>query len=1607
MNRKPSLLLFTLLHLCVSTISSPVFADTPNQKIKWAEKTQPEPPIIPPDTSPGYTINFDNVSIIEYIKFISKISGMNFIYDETDLTFNVTIVSEEPTKLVNVMSALIQVLRINGFDLIEQGNNLVISKTGAIKQLATVVSQEAPIEGNVIPPIMTRVFKVKNANPMILAGLVRPLLSDNAVVEVSEETRHLIITDITQNIEQIQRLFLSLDIPIPSLEIDAYRVLNNSPDTLVSLVTQILTPISEGNPLIFVAQDSTNSIFIVSTPFLTEKAIEILRDLDTPPSLTQRFSGPITGKNVLIYHIMNKPADILQSAIKQIESNLAQMGPASADITQTLNTMKFIRESHSLLFTGTEQSLAEVRSILEDLDTPYTQQELEYVRGGYFLYKIQYGDEAQIARALEKFLENLKKSPYMNKDLIDTIESMKWIKENDSLLFTGDQKSLDQIKKLLPSLDVPLNVGKKASKIPLSSDFYSYSPSNLTPQELLKQVQDYYKSLKESDLSDAAFMHALASAKIVPSSNAVVFTGDPASLAHIQELVMSMDKPSGIVEQEMHVYVYKIQYVDPEYVESSLQKLGKSVPSTDPLAQTIDNMKYIPESNTLVFRGPPSAINHIKLILPTLDNAETAKVEQEHKPTYLVYSLQNAPGNEVLKELEQTAKTIKPNTAANKELIESIKNVKWIESTNSLILTGTPPVIQHLEQIIAKFDIPRPEKQKSSSFYVYKPEGISAKEFLKRVNTAAKEMETAGLADNALIKTMESGTLVSNNTAVMFTGTPDGIEKLKAVLQTFDTYKEEQPKTSQFYIYKPNSISAEQLQKDFIAAAKQMEKSGLQDPELIDAMESAKAEKGRVLFTGTPDAIDKIKVMARIYDTEEGVEKNSEYYIFRPVNQSPQSVVEQAQHTAAEMKDSGYADPNVMKALQSASIVSKGTGVLFTGTPSAIAQIKTIAPTFDSESAPAVSQFFVYQPQHISADALREHARKVAIDMETSNFANQAVIQTLKTTRLVSNGKAVLFTGTPQSLLEVKNLLPTLDFAEGPVDVGQTTFVVYKIQHVSGPVLMGFLRNMANDFRSANSKQEDLITTLNNMRYVKDTNSLIFTGTPDAVQQAIALAKQFDIPELGQETPARAPSDFLIYKPKYVPGEELIKILHDFQLNLINSGVSNQGLFDTINNLKWMERTSSILVSGDEDDIQKTLKLLERFDVPGPGIPQGESGIETVSDMSFLIYKLQYHSGGEIQTAIKQIGDDLEKAKSAGNEDLVQAIKTLQWIDITNSLIATGKADALGKLKELIKSIDIPLKQVFVEVLVLETSIGNQLSFGLRWGSQGVYRNKFSYGTYMSQPNSQQNPDPLGGVFTSNLSQVTATNTPTGQFIPISDGMDLGIIGDIILHKGQTYLALGSLVDAVRADGDSTVVMNQKIITQDNKMSTFFTGQNIPYTGSVVTNTGQNTTVQNSNLEYRDVGVSLSITPTVGNNDIITLAIEEDISEQVQTEQGSDTNTGQVFGITTSKTTTKTVVSVPDKSFLALSGSIQDSTTHTRTSVPCLGGLPLIGAAFSQNDSNYSTSNIIIFIRPQIIKSFDTYAEITERQEDIFRSQANAEDFDAGLELVKTPDDSY
>ena len=121
------------------------------------------------DESVTYTMNFRNIAIVEYIRFVSRISKINFIFNENDLTFPVTLVSDQPVSAKNLFSALAHVLEVNGFSLSEKEGSILITKNPGASQLAPINQLQAPL--------ITRIFKIENINLGTLTQIVKSIVS--------------------------------------------------------------------------------------------------------------------------------------------------------------------------------------------------------------------------------------------------------------------------------------------------------------------------------------------------------------------------------------------------------------------------------------------------------------------------------------------------------------------------------------------------------------------------------------------------------------------------------------------------------------------------------------------------------------------------------------------------------------------------------------------------------------------------------------------------------------------------------------------------------------------------------------------------------------------------------------------------------------------------------------------------------------------------------------------------------------------------------------------------------------------------------------------------------------------------------------------------------------------------------------------------------------------------------------------------------------------------------------------------------------------------------------------------------------------------------------
>lgn len=387
----------------------------------------------------------------------------------------------------------------------------------------------------------------------------------------------------------------------------------------------------------------------------------------------------------------------------------------------------------------------------------------------------------------------------------------------------------------------------------------------------------------------------------------------------------------------------------------------------------------------------------------------------------------------------------------------------------------------------------------------------------------------------------------------------------------------------------------------------------------------------------------------------------------------------------------------------------------------------------------------------------------------------------------------------------------------------------------------------------------------------------------------------------------------------------------------------------------------------------------------------------------FFIYKLRYRKGDNIEIALRKIANSLHLAGTA-NVDLISAINSSQWIESSNALLFTGTARALEKVRELILEIDVPLRQVFIEMLILDTTIVDSLTYGVDWinrfgGGTTTGEEGFLANTPGGADSSLNNfvldsqtilPTPPGVPCnaTSTTPSAQACPLPTATGLLNSAGFVAGVIGTHLTHNGTHFSTIGALVRAIHTDAKTNILLNPKIITEDNNPAEIFVGGTDRYkTQSITNDLGSLVT---NNFQFIDVGTTLRVTPLIGNNGIITLEIVQETTNDAPGANNPALANSQAVNLVQVLTKARTVtkVHVPNGFFVVLSGMIQDTESRSYSQIPCLGGIPILGAVGKRQDNADNKRNLMLFIRPLIIDTDDDYEDITRRQQDVYREKS-------------------
>ena len=391
-------------------------------------------------------------------------------------------------------------------------------------------------------------------------------------------------------------------------------------------------------------------------------------------------------------------------------------------------------------------------------------------------------------------------------------------------------------------------------------------------------------------------------------------------------------------------------------------------------------------------------------------------------------------------------------------------------------------------------------------------------------------------------------------------------------------------------------------------------------------------------------------------------------------------------------------------------------------------------------------------------------------------------------------------------------------------------------------------------------------------------------------------------------------------------------------------------------NLVADARTNSVLIGGDKADRLRLRALIAHLDTPLESGGSTQVRYLEYADAEELATKLQQHATNQATGARAGAAGGAPAGGAASNLDGVSV-----WADSqTNALIINAPPKTMRSLMAIVDKLDIRRAQVLVEAIIAEIQADRVNELGVTWAAEAAgsdapiaLTNFPSFGSGVVQ---------LGGAASGG-----GGDTGAGDLgALIGEGVSIGV--GRIADDGVSFAAI---LRALEGDADTNIISRPSILTTDNEEANLDVGQEVPFVSGSFTNTGGTGGAVNpfQTVQRESVGVKLTITPQINKGDSLLLDIKQEISSIAQSSAGA-------VDLITNQRIIETTVIVEDGTIVVLGGLIDDVLRESNQQVPVLGSIPVLGALFRVRRTELVKTNLMVFIRPKILRdTMDTAIE--------------------------------
>jgi len=493
---------------------------------------------------------------------------------------------------------------------------------------------------------------------------------------------------------------------------------------------------------------------------------------------------------------------------------------------------------------------------------------------------------------------------------------------------------------------------------------------------------------------------------------------------------------------------------------------------------------------------------------------------------------------------------------------------------------------------------------------------------------------------------------------------------------------------------------------------------------------------------------------------------------------------------------------------------------------------------------------------------------------------------------------------------------------------------VIKIEHVTAAQLVPILR--------------PLVPPQGHLAAYPQSNVLIISDRAANIARLVKIIKRIDQPTSGE---------IEIVPLENAVAADLVRVLTSLQQQ---AGKKNSKASRPM--LVADERTNSILIGGERAERLQLRAIISHLDTPS----------EVVGD-THVIY-LRYAKAKDLVPVLTGVGKtkNTKGKKTKAAPSLSRQPFDIQADESTNALVITAAPTVFRSLKSVIAQLDVRRAQVMVEAIIAEVSSDRAGELGVQWlfdGSGG------------DNPIGAVNFG--GGSSISGVAQNAARAAATGAGGTAAALSSLGTGATLGLGRfNSSTFNFAGLIRALEGDGVTNVLSTPNLVTMDNEEAEIFVGEELSIpSGSFASTGGASSSVNPfTTFERKQIGIRLKVKPQINEGDAIRLDIEQTVDGIVGGSAGQS-------DIRTSQREIKTSVLVDDGKMLVLGGLIKDDLVETAQKVPLLGDIPFLGALFRYTSVKKVKTNLMVFLRPTILRTKEDSFKLTRSKYNFIRSR--------------------